>query len=468
MTASVLIAVLILILVMLGYRFDRAAGTLEQGGLVQLNSIPSGASLTIDAVRLGATTSTKTTLAPGRHTITMSRDGYGTWQKTVEVKSGTILWLNYARLIPTDLPVENLATLPGVTSSIPSPNRQWYAMTAEKTSPTVRLANIDSDNPDVRTLTLPEDTYTVSVNKESESFHLSAWDPSSRYLLLEHRYDEKVEWLVVDTQNIENTKNITTTFDIAITKPQFSQSDNYVLYALIGNDIRRIDIDAATISAPLVRNVAEFSFFDSSTLVYVTKIDQTTKSRSVGYRQDGATKPRAIRTYSDDGSMPLHISLGEYYNETYVGIAYGTTVDILSGSLPRSDSDDPLSLTAVATMSTSEPIDYLSNKTSGRFFVAQHDNNFSVYDLELQKATTTKLRGESQLKTELQWLDGYIVWSGLGGTLRFYEFDGANQNDIMPIVAGQRPALSPNDRYLYAPTVDKEGKFHLSRIRLIL
>ena len=81
MTLSVIVVVAILILVMLGYRLNRTTGTLEQGGLVQLNSTPSGANLMINGTRLGATTSTKTTLAPGSHSITMSRSGYTPWQK---------------------------------------------------------------------------------------------------------------------------------------------------------------------------------------------------------------------------------------------------------------------------------------------------------------------------------------------------------------------------------------------------
>src|SRR5690606_36904948 len=113
-------------------------------------------------------------------------------------------------------------------------------------------------------------------------------------------------------------------------------------------------------------------------------------------------EPRAIRTYSDDGAVPLHISLGEYYSQTYVGIAYGTSVDILSGSLPRSDSSTPLSLTTVATMSTTEPIDFFGNKTEGRFFIAQHNSSYSFYDLELQKATTSAIRGDAKLTKELQ------------------------------------------------------------------
>lgn len=468
MVLSVIVVVLLLILIMLGYRFNRTDGTIEQGGLVQLNSTPAGANLTINGTRLSATTSTKTTLSPGQHTIAMSRSGYTPWQKNVDVKSGTILWLNYARLIPLDRPVEHLTTLPAITSSLASPNREWYAMTTKKNTPAIRLVNISNNNPDDETLTLPELSYTKSANPETDTFTLVSWDPSSRYLLLEHVYDDKSEWLVIDREDVNQTRNITEIFDATIMKPQFSQADTSVLYGIIDGDVRRIDIKASTISAPLVRDVAEFSFYDRTTLIYVTELSEVTKSRSVGYRQDNANEPRAIRSYSDDGSIPLHISLGKYYNQTYVGIAYGTTIDILSGSLPRSDSEESLSLTAVATMSTPEPIDYFSNKTDGRFFVAQHANSYSVYDLELQKATTTALRGVAKLEKEMRWIDGYTAWSSLDGVLRFYEFDGANQNDVMPIVVGQNPALTPNNVFLYAPTVDEKGVYHLSRIRLIL
>ena len=468
MTLSVSVMVLLLILVMLGYRVDSEAGTIQQGGLVQFGSIPSGASLTINAARLSATTSTKATLAPGPHAIQMAREGYLPWQKTVDVRSGTILWLNYARLIPNERPVENILELPAITSSMQSPSKKWYAMTAEASAPAIRLVDVSNDTPDSKTLTLPEGSYTKPENTENEKYVLRAWDPSSRYLLVEHSYDGKVEWIVADVEDSSRTKNITTTFDIEMTKPQFSQTDTQVLYAIINGDVRRIDIPGATISAPLVRNVAEFSFYERSTLMYVTAIDQTTKTRTVGYRQENASEPRTIRSYSDEGTVPLHITASKYYSQTYVGIAYGSSVEILSGSLPRSDSRDPLSLTAVATMSTAGPIGFFSNKTGGRFFVAQHANSFSVYDLELQKATTTAIRTDTPVTTELRWLDGYIVWSGYDSTLRFYEFDGANQNDIMPIVTGQNPALTANNRFIYAPTLDDNGVFRLSRIRMLL
>lgn len=468
MTATVLMIVSALVLYTLGYRFDRTAGTIEQGGLVQFSSIPSGANIGINATRLGATTSTKATLTPGPHAITMMRDGYVPWQKTVDVQKGTVLWLNYARLIPSQLTIENVRELPALTSTLPSPNRKKIAMTTEPSESTVTIVDIESDTPEFEALTLPESVYTKPKKESTQRFVLATWNASSRYLLIEHRYDGTKEWLVVDTEDVARTKNITDIFDVTATDIQFSEEDDNIVYALMRGDVRKINIENATITAPLVRNVAEFSFYDRSTIVFTTTVDKVTKSRSVGYRQDNARESRTIRTYNDDGLIPLHISVDRYYGKTHVAIAYDNTVEILEGSLPRSDSNDPLSLTVAATMSTARKIDYLSSKTDGRFFIAQHGNHFSVYDLELQKATTTKLHGKTKQSGRLGWLDGYRVWSSLDNTLRLYEFDGANQRDIMPIMAGQNPAISPNDRYLYAPTKDAKGMIHLSRVRLIL
>jgi len=469
MVLAVVSLVFLLMLYVLGYRFNRAEGTLEQGGLVQLLSTPSGATLTIDGNRLSATTNTRTTLSSGEHRITMSREGYHTWQKTVVVERGTVLWLNYARLIPTELTVEDVAALPGVTSTIASPNRRWIAMTNEASSPVVTLFDINETTPQKTSLRLPESVYTVPENEtQNEVYRLVEWDLSNRYLLLEHVFDERAEWIVVDIEDVEKSRNITEIFDVPIAGAKFSHTNGKVLYALMGGDLRKVDIGASTISAPLVRDVVEFSLFDRSTIVYTTRINEKTNSRSVGYIQDDASKPRTIRTFTDDGSIPLHISVGEYFNQTYVSIAHGNSVEILKGQLVRSDSDDSLSLKTVTTVATPEDISYLSTRTNGRFIVAQHNKSFSVYDLELEKLTTTTVRGDAPLEGELRWLDGYIVWSSLDGMLRTYEFDGANQHDIMPIIPGQNPTLTSNNRYLYAPTINEDGGYHLSRVRLIL
>ena len=71
----------ILVLVIQGYRYNQFDGKVEQGGLVQFNSKPSGATVTVDDAMLANKTASKVTLTAGTHTITMSRDGYGSWKK---------------------------------------------------------------------------------------------------------------------------------------------------------------------------------------------------------------------------------------------------------------------------------------------------------------------------------------------------------------------------------------------------
>lgn len=469
MVLAVVFIVAALILVTLGYRFDRTDRTIVQGGLIQFDSTPSGATVNLNSVRLSGRTRTRTAVSPGEHLVTMTRDGYRPWQKSVEVGSGRVLWLNYARLIPNDLTVENVASLPGVTSSLASPNRRLIAMTTEATSPEITLVDISSDTPKVSTLELPDSIYSqTESDSPNERFRVEQWDKDSRYLLVEHRYDRKVEWIVVDTEDVSASSSLSSILDAPMTNVQFSQRDGKTLYAIVEGDIRRLDTEEATISAPIVRGIKEFSLFNGSIIVYSTLPDSDNKSRSVGYIHDGASEPRTIRSFQGDTSTPLHVAVGKYYSTTYVAIAHGESVEILEGSLPRSDSDDTLALEGYAVLTAPESIDYLTSRLSGRFFVAQHGNSFITHDIELDKTTTTNLRGESPVKGRLGWLDDYRVWTSLDDVLRIYEFDGANQHDIMPIVSGQSPALTPNGRFLYAPTKNDSGDYHLSRVRLIL
>lgn len=467
MSISVVGLVAALVLVMLGYQFNRNDGKIEQGGLVQFDTMPGGANVTIDGANFGTQTPSKTTLSSGSHFVTMNRSGYKTWQKPIDVVAGSVLWLNYARLIPNDLTPKNVADFATVTSSVSSPDDKWMALKDDPTTPTILLTNLGQQEIKVATLMLPEASYTKPAKAKNQSFTLVAFDPDSRYVLVKHTYDKsKSEWLVVDTQNPSATKNITTLLDVDTETVVFSNDNSRILYVLINDDVRKLDIDSATLSRPLVRDVAEFGLYDRSTITYVTKPDEKTKLRSVGYYTDGAAKSRTIKTYPADAKVSLRLAIGKYFNDAYVAIAHGDTLEIFEGDLPYSDNEGTSALDTVASLTIPGGADYLSIKTNGRFIVAQHGATFTVYDLELKKMTTTKLK-DGAVAGELSWLDGYTVLGDQGGMLRLYEFDGANQQEIMPVVSGQSVTLSPSDKYIYGITKEKNA-YHLTRAQLIL
>ncbi len=466
MTIAVITLVTVLVFIMLGYRYNGNDGKVEQGGLVQFDTQPNGANVTIDNLPFGTRTPTRSTLTSGSHAITMNRSGYDAWKKTVDVIPGSVLWLSYARLVPTQLKPESTANFTAVTSTAVSPDDKWMAVKEKADTPEIKLSDISNDKVATSTITIPSEEYTSPAQGKTQSFTIMDWDAGSRYLMIKHSYGgDRFEWLVVDTRDASATKNVTKLLDIQATKMVFSGNDSQILYTQIGSDVRKIDLGAATLSRPLVRDVAEFSIFDQRTIAYVTTLDPDTKTRSVGYYEDGDQNANTIRSFQDDGKKPLHLALGRYFGTMYEAIAYGDKVTIYTSDDLPTTAQEASKLKEVASMDVAGGVQYLSNRTSGRFVIAQRGNTFKTYDLELKKETTTKLKSASVKK--LDWLDGYIAYDDGNGMLRLYEFDGANQHDIMPVAPGFEVTLSPNEKYLYGISKDKSG-YHLERVQMIL
>lgn len=467
MTLSIVGLVTVLVFVILGYQFNGNDGKIEQGGLVQFDSRPTGADVTIDGANFGTRTTSKTTMTAGQHFITMSRSGYGTWQKSVDVVAGSVLWLNYARLIPNNLPPTNVTNFTSVEGAIASPDNKLMAVKDTTSSPVVKLADVTHDDVKVTDFTLPSTSYTQPGDSKTQTFAIDSWDPGSRFLLVKHTYDnQKVEWIVADTQNVNATKNVTQLLGVDATKMIFSNNNSNILYAQIGTDVRKIDIAGATLSRPLVTNVADFSLYSDSMITFSTLLDPTTKVRSVGYYIDGANAPRIVRSYADNGVASLHFTVGRYFDDTIEAISYGDTIEVLKGDLPRDDTTK-LSLHRVVALALPGGAQYLSSKTNGRFIVAQNGPTITVYDLELSKTTTTLLKGTADVAKEVQWLDGYTMWSDRDGTLRLYEFDGSNQHDIMQVTPGFDVTLGQSGKYMYSITKSNDGVYHLTRVLLI-
>lgn len=469
MSVAVIALVSVLVLFMLGYQFNRADGKIEQGGLVQFDTRPTGADVMIDGKTLGTRTASRKTLATGQHFITMQRPGYKLWQKSVDVTAGSVLWLTYARLVPNDLKPANVASYANVSSTTSSPDNKWMAIKEDPATPSIRLADISRDDVEITNIELPATTYTAPSPDKSQSFTLETWNPSSRMILVKHVYDDtKTEWIVVDSQDVAASKNVTTLLGVNATKVVFSGNSNSILYALVDNDVRKIDLGAATLSGPLVSNVAEFSLHDNTTILYTTLLDPTTKMRHAGYVTEGASKPRIIRSYADDGQAPLHLAVGKYFDEYFFALSYNETVEVMKGTLPRSDTSDPSALIAISTINVPGGARFVSILTNGRFVVAQTSTTYVVHDLELKKTTTTALKSTTPLQRELRWLDGYTVWNDQDGMLRMYEFDGMNQHEIMSVTPGFSVTYSPSAKYLYGINKSADGMFHLERVRMIL
>lgn len=466
-TTIVILVVAFVTAFIAGYRFDVNNGQVEHYSLLQFGSTPSGATVKVNDKTVSMQTPNKSSVSAGKYTVTMQRDGYDDWTKTVDIKAGVLWWLNYTLLVPKKLVVEPVATYPTLATSLASPDGRYMLIQPNANQPLFNLVNLSSDTISSAELTLPSSLYSgASIEGTTHVFQVYKWDISGRYVLVKHIYGDKDEWLLLDTQDISLSKNITKLFDIAITNIEFDGSGGNNFYALTAGDIRKLSLSAGTISKALISGVSDFSVFGSGTVTYTSQINADNKQQVVGLYRDGDDKPYVLRTLTNNDNRAVHIATARYFNEDYVAISEGKTVDVFGGNYPSTANDIKTSLKKVASYTVNDDIQHLSFSPTGEYVFTQSGADFSSYDLEYQLLNQSTISGSGAV-SELKWLNDNYVWSDHGGSLTIREFDGLNVHTINPVIAGQGVTLTSNGRFLYSLNQTANG-YQLQRVRMIL
>lgn len=467
MVVAVLLLVAGLYFIVQGYRFNQFDGKIEQGGLVQFNTTPTGADVWLDEFQLANRTQSKLTVGAGSHTITMQKNGYNPWKKTVTVRAGEILWLDYVRLIPNNLTAESVLPLTGISSAKASHDAKTLAVIENAAVPAVTFVNLDSTAPTKRQITLPVDTYIIATEPDTNTFELYAWSYDNRYILLKHTTGASTEWISLNTADGKIAKNITTVLGVDAKDVQYSVDDANTLFILTAaNEFRKADIDQKTITGPLLQNVSEFSMYDPSTVVYATNEDPTTHKRTAGYYTLGAATPRAVYQTEPNDKESLHISINKYYGRFYQAVAHGSAVMIFTGDVPASDPKEPGTFTPVVTLDMNAESSYVDfSPGQHRFIYAGGGNRVITYDLDLKHGADISLQAAPQKRIE--WVDGFHFVANEDATVRLYDYDGTNGHDMFTNVTGSDVALLPNNRYLNTVTKTAES-VSVSRIKMIV
>lgn len=467
MTLTVVVIVSLLMLVVLGYSFDEKAGRLEQGGLLQFASVPQGATVTLDETRLGPRTNLKATVSAGNHSVSFDRDGYRSWKKSIGIKSAQIGWLNYARLIPQNIATESVREFPSLSGSLASPQYNYMLLHEAADKPQFIIANIQGDTVRYDDIALPDSVYTAPAPGKNQTFTIDSWSYDEQSLLLRHLYDDnKEEWILLNRSAPARSININRLFAVEPVKVQFAGKGSQLLFAQVADTVRRLNIDNPTAQRTLATRVDSFSSFDAKTVVFSSLPDEKNQ-RIVGYATPDSGGPQTIAVYPSDGEL-LRAAVETYFNRYYVSILHGQQLSIsLGSSLPVSSSaTSPLKLFAKITLPAGAL--RLTMTDNGRFVTVLLPDGYATYDIELQKYDKTTWAIQPTTPRSITWLDTHMIWSDNGGKLRFYEFDGANQQNIMDVVEGYSVSLSPNQKYVYAIGKTADDKRELRRALLQL
>ena len=468
--AVVVTGVTILTAITLGYRFSQEGGSIERGGILQVSSQPTGASLSVNGLPHPANlvgTSAKIVSDPGDYALKLELNGYRPWQKTVPIQAGNITWVMYPRLIPESLPVTEVVDLPStLAGGLPSGSSKRFAFLEKATAPHFVTANLDSEDVQLTKVTIPEDVYTTPKSGESK-FSLELWSGDERWVLVRHVFgDGQEEWLRIGVERPENSVNLTQLFGVEMTEVVFGAHNGSRLYALVDDAVRSLEVGPGTISRPLVQKVESYSLYDD----YILFVSQPTEQQTqqVGYTKRDFDQPRVVEAVPYDGENSAKFDVGEYYSNYYFLITQGSNATLTrSTSLPSSPTAK-LERQAVKTFELERPITTAHITDNGQFATVQDGWSFATYNLEVRQLATTDFQSETAQKPQkLRYLDRYLLWSERDGNLRTVEFDGANQHNIMPIEARFDATLSPSGKYLYGVQATDDGGYSLSRVQLL-
>ncbi len=459
MTLATLVISAICLLLILGYRFDIVDRTLEQGGLLQFRSTPSGADIVVDGKQQSVRTPGKLDVAAGKHAVAMKRTGYRDWSRTVSIKAGELRWLNYARLVPTKIVTTDAVKFDsGVDDALPTPDRRFVAVLSNAKHPIISVYDLrNPDSINAVNFTIPIEQLTLLPDQESR-FDIAEWDYGSRFLLITHNVGELVEYIRLDRASETGTpRNLTKEFNLQFRDLHFSGTSGAILYGLTGTDIRRVDVGGGSVSQPLVIGVESYRLYRENDIAFVAK--RADKRVAGVYINNKETLVRSVNT-----DQPLLVDISQYYSHYYLAISSPKSLIVVKDPV---ESTEASRKDHVEVPLTSHGATWIDFGSSGRFVITGTTDAYSVYDLETDETYTVQAPLTIDPATAPRWLDDFYIVSTTSSQVKLFEYDGNYAQTIVGALPHLPAFLSDDGTFLYS-FAQKDSKTVMQASRLIL
>ena len=469
MVIAVFALVIVTTLLATGYNVRPSEdGLIERTGLVQIQTMPTGANVRIDGEDIFGWTNFSRSMTEGEHEIVLSRDGYETWSKTIKVSAGLYYRLSYPRLFLKNRTSESLFKL-GNDEKISFAKDGNTALVYSSQKNDWRILEIN--NEEVKTKDFDVSEFFDGVTDENKkdlalatrlekNLEIVAWSGNSERVLMKN----KNEWLIIDLKDLKDSVNLSKDFELTFSDVKIANDSASELYVVADGNLRKVDVNDEKISSAFVHNVRDFSNLKSD-LVYVAD-DNSDGEFEVGVFRGGEKKGSEIsinfgEIVLDDGSKKnaevKKLSFSEYFGDYYVSfITSNNEWQIYRFSDLKKSVDD-----GEFTRIYSEKVDDVKNieiRGGGELIVANFNNSMNVFDIEAEQvATVSKLEKNG-------WLDEHMIYFVSDGELKVSDFDGANFHEMTDdFLEDAEVKISKNNRYMYY--VSKSNK--LSRIKIM-
>jgi hypothetical protein len=425
-----------------GYTYDFGHHRFVHRGLILFGSVPSGAYITQDGVYTKHHTGRRDSYNPGSYSFKVDKPGYNAWTKTLTVEAGMVVDARYIILPPLNLIKTTVAT---VTTSFSTPATSTdHRQIAYSSAPTA------TDGAAVWTQALPGGKamkrYSLPAatpTTPAETIIGLQWSGDSAHLLVISQAATGRVYRVINADGTDPI-NLTDQYKLDFTglqSLQFAPSDWHDLF-WIGADgsLRRLDLNAQTVSNVLATQVSQFSYAGDRVLY----VNTTSLGQSM----------MALQVHNPTQTTRLVQSLPKSPNYTIVYANYQGTDELVVIPSATHEATVYSGIFGSSPVSTvvARNVDNASFAADGHLVALYSPSYLVTYDLELSTPTDiinyTSPSVGAPLNS-LTWFDDYHLVLHLGGQTVFSDFDGTNRVILGSAVDGSTPFASNDMKSVY-------------------
>jgi hypothetical protein len=348
-----------------------------------------------------------------------------------------------------------------------SPNRRWLLVLAPGTTLTFDVYDLNSPDKAPTDISLPAGIATTATSNESWQF--ADWADDNQHVLLQHNYDGKTEFILLDRSDPTQSVNLTTTLGAAssaVVSFNNKKYDQYYIYDATTGLLQTASLATPTPSTRL-DHVLAYQSYGSDTILYVT--DSGAPTGKVLAKLASGPTDTVLRSLPA-GSNYL-VDLTQYSGVTYVALSAADTnkVYIYRDPVGQLAAQPGQAIVPVQVLHVEQP-NYLSFSDTAQFIVAENGQNFGVYDIEnkLGYNYTSPVPLDAP-QAHANWMDGDHLMYVSSGKLDVADYDNTNRQSLQPASSAYLPVFSPNYDYVYdlAPSTTA-GQLDLTQTALLI
>lgn len=463
---AIVIATLILVYQAYGFGVTKN-GTVIQNGLIFFSSQPSSANIYLNGQLRTEKTNSRIILPSGVYQVKLTSSGYRDWNRTIILDGGTVEHFDYPLLIPTKLSPERLQTYassPGLMTQ--SPDKRWLLIGRPGSDNDFELYDLkDPTHPVSTNLSLPSGVLSKATS--GETLKLVEWADDNQHVLLEHNYDSKSEFILVDINNAAQSVNLNNTLDVSPTQLNLinKKYDSYYSYDQTSATIKSTSLSNPT-PVTVVDHVLAYKSYSNDTLLYAT--DLGAPAGKVLVKLKSANVTYTIRSLPISSNYLLDLTT--YSGSLYVaaGASSDNAVYVYEdpiGQLTNLPNQKPLTSWI---LHVDQP-NYLSFSNNAQFIMTENANSYAVYDIENKAGYVYKdpIYPLDSPQTNVSWMDGDRVTYVSGGKLIISEYDNNNTQSLFNASSSFIPAFSSDYKYIFTIGVNASGEYVLDKTSLV-